>query len=217
MRTTPDTIASGHPLLDEDEDALQRRFTRDIVEGFDESQPQPGAPVRAGMLKAGIRYWEIGTFERRALSAVAASHRETGAPVMVHLDHGSAAFEVLDLLLAEGVAEERVVLAHMDRNLDPGLHLALASRGAYLGYDGWARHREAPDSAIIDCLSAVVDNGGMSRIVLGGDVARSSRYVSYGGMPGLAYVQTRVLPRLRERIGLEGTAVVSRDNLVSLL
>ena len=32
--------------------------------------------------------------------------------------------------------------------------------------------------------------------MIGGDVARRTRYVAYGGRPGLAYVGRRVVPRL---------------------
>ncbi len=107
---------------------------------------------------------------------------------MVHLEHGSAAWEVLEALAEEGLAADRAILAHADRNLDPGLHTELTLPGAYLGYDGMARHREAPDSAILDCLQQVVSHGNAGRVLLGGDVARRSRYHAYGGMPGMAYL-----------------------------
>lgn len=190
-----------------DERELERRFVQDVVTGMAE-QDHPGArptPVRAGVLKAGVGYWRIGPFERRVLAAVAAAHRATAAPVMVHLEHGTAAHEVLDLLTGDGVPAERVALAHVDRNLDPGLHLDLAARGAMLGYDGPARARNAPDSAVLDCLAAVVESGAGEQILLGGDVARRSRYVSYGGLPGIAYLGTRFVPRLRERVGAAAT------------
>ena len=32
--------------------------------------------------------------------------------------------------------------------------------------------------------------------MIGGDLARRTRYVAYGGPPGLAYVSRRVVPRL---------------------
>jgi phosphotriesterase-related protein len=115
---------------------------------------------------------------------------------MVHLEHGSAAFEVLDLLGTHGVRADAVVLAHIDRNPDPGLHAELAATGAYLGYDGMARTKAWPDSVVLDCLLRTVDRGGAERILLGGDVARRTRYVAYGGMPGLAYLPNRFLPRL---------------------
>ena len=161
-------------------------------------QPEP---VRAGMLKAGVGYWRIDPFERRVLAAVGAAAAATGVPVMVHTEYGSAAWEVLDALAAAGVAADRVVLAHIDRNLDPGLHAELTAAGAYLGYDGMARHREAPDSAIVDCLARVAAAGDPDRLLLGGDVARRSRYRSYGGIPGLDYLPTRFLPRLRRELG----------------
>jgi phosphotriesterase-related protein len=96
-----------------------------------------------------------------------------------------------------------VVLAHADRNLDPGLHAELAAAGAYLGYDGVARHREAPDSAILDCLERVVTAGAADQLLLGGDVARRTRYRAYGGLPGLDYLPSRFLPRVRDRLGAE--------------
>lgn len=205
-----------HPVHERSAADLADLFTADVVSGF-AGVSGPGGAVRAGMIKAGIRYWSIGPFERNALDAVGTAHARTGAPIMVHLDHGSAAHEVLDLMAGLGVVETSIVLAHMDRNLDPGLHLELIARGARLGYDGWARHREAPDSAIIDCAARVVESGGGHGIVLGGDVARASRYVSYGGMPGLSYVDVRVVPRLRERVGAAAVSRLLHDNPVALL
>ncbi len=205
---------SGHWILDRDAAELVGRFTADVRDGLpagdgaDRTAPAVGPagdPVRAGILKAGIGYWRISPFERRILGAVAAAAADTGVPVMVHLEHGSAAWEVLETLARDGLTADRVILAHADRNLDPGLHTELTLAGAYLGYDGMARHREAPDSAILDCLERVVGRGDPGRILLGGDVARRGRYQAYGGMPGLAYLPGRFLPRVRQRLGDELT------------
>ncbi|MDR2373468.1 MAG: hypothetical protein LBD77_05095 [Bifidobacteriaceae bacterium] len=177
-----------------------------------------GQPVRAGLVKAAAQYWRIGPFERRVLAAAAQTALATGVPVMVHLDHGSASFEVLDRLAADGVQADRVVLAHIDRNLDPGLHAELAQAGAYLGYDGMARHRQAPDSALIDCLERALAAGApLDRFLLGADVARSSRFVAYGGMPGLEYLPRRFLPRLAARLGRAATQRLMIDNPARLL
>jgi phosphotriesterase-related protein len=196
---------AGHWLTDLSEAELARRFTADIESGLPESdgaqagaaaQGPAGAAVRAGLLKAGIGYWDISLFERRVLAAVAVAHRSTGAPIMVHLEHGSAAFEVLAVLERDGVSPDAVVLAHIDRNPDPVLHADLAAAGAYLGYDGFARSRTWPDSIILSCMCAAADLGAQGRILLGGDVARRTRYVAYGGMPGLTYLEDRIVPRL---------------------
>lgn len=167
---------------------------------YDSPVPTGRTNVPAGLLKAGVGYWRISSFERRTLGAVAAVHAETRAPVMVHLEHGSAAFEVLEVLAADGVPAEAVVLAHIDRLPDPYLHADLAAQGAYLGYDGFARGRSWPDSAIVECAVRAASLGAAERILVGGDVARRSRYRAYGGLPGLEYLGLRGIP-LIERLG----------------
>jgi phosphotriesterase-related protein len=129
---------------------------------------------------------------------------------MVHLEHGSAAVEVLAELGRHGVPAPAVALAHVDRLPDPGLHAELAAAGAYLGYDGWARTQRWPDSVLLDCLERSAELGAGARILLGGDVARRSRYRAYGGMPGLAYLGERVLPRWERTAppGLAATVLV---------
>ena len=186
-------------------DELADRFLADLQDGMPESDAptrsapaatHDGHPIRAGVLKAGVGYWSITAFERRVIEAVGTAHRATGASVMVHLEHGSAAFEVLALLNSNGVPADATVLAHIDRNPDAGLHAEIAAAGAYLGYDGMARSRSWPDSVLLECLLRTAELGGRDRILLGGDVARRTRYVAYGGMPGLAYLGDRFLPRL---------------------
>jgi len=215
------------PLVRSSVDELSARFLKDLTDGAEESPacdrtptpqlPPEGAPVRAGIIKIGLGYWSIDTFTGGAIEAAGQAHGRTGAPIMVHLEHGSATHEVLDRLDAVGIASDRVILAHVDRNPDPGLHLELAARGAYLGYDGPARHREWPDSVLIDCMAAVATRGGERRLLLGGDVARRSRYVAYGGLPGLAYLGDRFVPRLAEMIGRDALERILRQNPAALL
>lgn len=199
-------------LLSASVDELSRQCLGELRDGQTARDQVPGArselatgpgdaPVRAGMLKIGIGYWSITAFERRAVEAVSAAQRATGAPVMVHLEHGSCAHEVLDLLQAEGVESSRVVLAHIDRNPDPILYGELAARGAYLGCDGAARVKDWPESLLIDALAAACEAGHGDRVLLGGDVARSSRYLAYGGMPGIPYLTEWFTPRLATRVG----------------
>lgn len=204
--------AEGHPLLEADAATLAAAFLRDLTEGAGEfgAAGEPG--VRAGVLKAGLGYWRIDAAAHRVIEAIGIAHAATGAPVMVHLEHGTAAFEALEALAAVGVAAERVALAHIDRNPDSGLHAELAAAGAFLGYDGAARAKDWPDSVLIDCLLATAEAGGGDRILLGGDVARRTRYRAYGGMPGLRYLGERFVPRLVARGSEDLADAVLRRN-----
>lgn len=209
--------AADHPLLSASEDELATAFLRDLTVGAVEGlaageDAAPDAAPRAGVLKVGLGYWRIDDAARRAIAAVGAAHRDTGAPVMVHLEHGTAAHEALDALASVGVAADRVALAHVDRNPDPGLHAELAARGAFLGYDGAARARDWPDSVLIECLTETARRGGADRMLLGGDVARATRYRAYGGIPGLRYLGDRFVPRLRDVAGDDVVDRVLRRN-----
>lgn len=206
--------AEGHPIVASTTDSLEAAFLRDLTVGMpaNDTLDGPSTEIRAGVLKAGIGYWSISRFERRVLDALAAVHAVTDAPVMIHLEFGSAAHEVLDLLERIGVQPTRIALAHADRNPDPGLHRELAARGSFLGYDGMARPKSHPDSTLLKLTAALVEEGHGDRILLGGDVARRTRYVAYGGMPGLAYLGDRYLPRLRESIGVAAVERILREN-----
>jgi 5-phospho-D-xylono-1,4-lactonase len=203
------------------DDTLAEAFVRDLTTGMpinegahllNTAHSPEGNPVRAGILKAGIGYWSISTFEHQTLDALSVAHHNTGAPVMIHLELGTAAHEVLDLLEKSSVEPSSVALAHMDRNLDPGLHASLAERGAYLGYDGMARAKSHSDHSLLELTRLVVEKVGADKILLGGDVARASRYVAYGGMPGIQYLGERYVPRLREILGDEAMSLILVTN-----
>lgn len=170
---------------------LVARFVADLTEGC------AGAPgVRAGVIKVGTGYWSISDLERRVLLAAAEANRRTGAPIVCHLELGTAAWEVVELFTGAGVAPADLALAHADRNPDPVLHADLASAGVYLGYDGAGRTKYWPDNVLIGALVSVAERGGAERLLLGGDVARRSSFRAYGGLPGMAYLPSVFIPRL---------------------
>lgn len=218
-RHREDHYPEGHWVRTFSQQQLADRLTGELLERLSDSNSttpptssESSTPARAGVIKAGIGYWSISPFERETLVALGQAHHTTGAPVMIHLEYCSAAHEVLDLLESLFVAPSSVCLAHADRALDAGLHVELAQRGAYLGYDGMARTKTHSDEELLHLTERVIERGGRDRIVLGGDVARKSRYVSYGGMPGMQYLGERYLPRLRDTIGGENTDVLTKSN-----
>lgn len=161
--------------------------------------------VRPGLLKFATGYNAIRPMERRAIEAVTAAQLATGLPVIAHADGGTLALEQIELLRDAGVPLERLAINHMDRNPDPGLHLAVAQTGAYLTYDGLARERQRPVSAVVDLVARLVEHGHGDQLLLGGDIARRSLRRANGG-PGAAGLLDQFVPRLRAE-GLTDDAV----------
>ena len=144
---------------------------------------------RCGAIKTGAGYHRISDFERRTFEAAALAHAATGAAVCVHTEQGTLGPELLDLLTGLGVPAGRIVLAHLDRNPDPGLHRELADAGAWLCYDRIGRIKYGPDSEILGLIEQV----GSERILLGGDFAHRDE-------APLDYVFRRFVPRLEPEV-----------------
>lgn len=210
---------ADHPVRELSADELGDRFAAEVaqaVNAADSGPPMEVDGVRAGVVTVGVGHWRIAPLERSALEAAGAAHRATGAPVVCRLDGGTAAWEVLALLADGDVPAGRVVLAHVDRNPDPGLHVELAAAGAVLSYDGWGRPERWPDSVLLDCLAAVAEAGHDRRLLIGGGLDRRSAFRSHGGLPGLRYLPDRVVPRL-ENLGLAQRVLVGNPAAVLAL
>jgi 5-phospho-D-xylono-1,4-lactonase len=175
-------------------EAMAERFTAEVREGG------------CGLVKAGGSYHRVTAFEAAALEAAGEARRRTGAPVGVHAEHGTNGFD----LLARAGGE--AILAHLDRNPDPGEHAELAAAGAWLQYDGPGRAKYHPDSTILALIAAVADRGFGHRILLGGDCGRALMLRAYGGGPGMDYLFARFKPRLERELGPELSRRVFVEN-----
>jgi 5-phospho-D-xylono-1,4-lactonase len=195
----------GHWVHDASLDVLAARVVTDLTEGMhpadwlDPSLPLDAA--RAGVIKAGASYQHISPSEARRLAAVAHASRRTGAAILVHAEVGTCGHEIVDTLSAEGIAPDRIILSHMDRNPDPELHTDIASRGVWLEYDTVGRIKYHPDSTLLDLIEAVAAAGHLERLMLGLDLGRRDYYRAHGGGPGMRYLLGTFAPRLRRRLG----------------
>lgn len=196
---------AGHWVTGASVEELAARILTDLREGMhpadwiDASLPLDRA--RAGAIKAGTSYHRITRSEERRLVAAAIGVRAAGVPVLVHLDVGTCAHEVIDLLECEGVTPDRIILAHLDRNPDAELHAEVASRGVMLEYDTLGRIKYKPDSELLDLVEAVVAAGHLDRLLLGLDLGRRDYLRAYDGGPGMRYLMDVFAPRLRRRVG----------------
>jgi 5-phospho-D-xylono-1,4-lactonase len=207
---------AGHWVHDASIETLAERIVTEIEVGMDPSASATSSPTldpaRAGAIKAGASYHHISPSERRRLEAAAIGSRRTGAAILVHTEIGTAGHDILDLLEGAGVAPDRIILSHLDRNPDVELHVEIASRGVTLEYNTLGRTKYHPDSVVLDLITGVVTAGHGPRLMLGCDLGRRSSFRAYGGGPGIAYLLTTFVPRLRRRIGDAATDAILVDN-----
>ena len=169
--------------------------------------------ARAGLLKAGIGYWRISPFERRVLDAVAQAHRDSGAPVMVHTEHAHARpTRCSTCSTASGWhrrgSRSRTWTATPTPACTPSWPPAVRSSGTTA-----RRGPGPPRTASSSTASRAWPRAGHAdAVLLGGDVARAGRFTSYGGMPGMAYLGDRFVPRLRRQVGEDVTHQVLVSN-----
>ncbi|MCX6458706.1 MAG: phosphotriesterase [Actinobacteria bacterium] len=174
--------------------------------------------IRAGVIKAGSSRDVVTAAEARVLTAAAGAQVVTGAPITTHTTAGTMALDQARLLTGAGADPRRVTLGHLDRELNFEEHRALGRDGFTLGYDCVSKEWYEPDSARVEMILRLVEDGLVDRITLSGDLARRSSLVSWGGGPGYSYIPWRLVPWLR-REGLDDEAVrrITVDNPARLL
>lgn len=190
-------------------DDLAREFLAECRDGVGETGIRPGI---LGELGTGDPFTDR---ERELLRAYAWVSRETGLSMSVHQQAlGRHAPEVVELLLAEGVPPDRIVLCHMSPTIeDEAYQLALFDRGVYLAFDYvgldhavYFPGRYMPnDYDVAVAVAKYVQRGLADRILLSHDIGELIRLRAYAGW-GFGHIPLRFVPLLR-RLGVDDRAV----------
>ncbi|MEV5355291.1 phosphotriesterase [Streptomyces sp. NPDC052693] len=181
-------------------------FVSELTEGIGTSG------VRAGLVKVAGGFHALDAHARWTLAAAAEAHHATGAPVAVHLELGTGALDVLDVLCGEaGVPPHRVVLGHLNRSPDLVTHRQAAESGCYLAFDGPSLAHHATDWRMPDAVRALADAGFGDRLLLGADTTTAAARSVNGG-PGMPYLLRRVRPRLVQGVGEELVRRILTEN-----
>lgn len=198
-----------HFRFHETAEALAERMIGEITTGMAEYSGLDvvaTTDVRAGLLKFATDYHLIDPDARKVAEAVAAAHRQTGAPIITHTERGTCAMEQVALLDKLGVDPSALLISHLDRNPDVYLHQDVAASGAHVVYDGISRVKYFPDSTIVELILRMVEAGYGERILLAMDMGPRTMWRAYGGGPGMTYLAGVFLPKLR-RAGLSRQSI----------
>jgi predicted metal-dependent phosphotriesterase family hydrolase len=174
-------------------EVAQAYLVRELQSGL--SETMEGRPVRAGFVKIACE----ATVERsliQLMEAAVAACYETGAALAVHTEKGAGVEQIVTTLTDFGLPASRLILCHMDKRPDFGLHQVLAQEGILLEYDTFYRKKYHPTDNLWPLLERMVAAGLAARVALATDMAEASFWVAMGGKPGLAALLTDILPRM---------------------
>jgi predicted metal-dependent phosphotriesterase family hydrolase len=164
---------------------------------------------RAGMIKVATAFHGLDDHARRVMTAAAEASNATGAPIGVHLEQGTSALDVLDLLCgALGVPPSRVILGHLNRSPDPWIHRRAAESGAYLAFDGPSRAHHGTDWHLFESLTELMDAGYTDRLLLGGDTTTAGARAELG----VPHVLRALRPRVERQLGPEAATAIFITN-----
>ncbi len=193
-------IDLSHPasLQDKSVDEISKEMIEEIEKGIE------GTQIKAGIIG------EIGTSqiltenEEKTLRAAAKAQIETGLPLYVHpyfRDGKRHALKLLDILEEEGVELKRIIMCHMDGNLDLEYHKLVAERGAYVAYDIFGKEYtrteqsyELPkDTQRVKSIVSLIKEGFVENILISHDICFKMDLRRYGGW-GYDHILTSVVP-----------------------
>ncbi|GAA4387327.1 phosphotriesterase-related protein [Actinomadura sp. NPDC048032] len=153
-------------MMDVGPDPMIADFTRDLTEGI------AGTGVKAAFLKCAVDAPGLTPGVERVLRAVAAAHRETGAPVTVHTESSTRSGRtVVGLLAEEGVDLAKVVVGHAGDSNDLDYLMELADTGAILGMDRFGLDILNTTEQRVATVAALCERGYADRMVLSHDAS----------------------------------------------
>ncbi len=138
-------------------------YVQEITEGIGETG------IKAGAVKIATGAHQVSDYERKLLQAGARAARETGVPLISHTQEATCGHDQIDIVTAEGVAPERLVVGHSDGVDDPDYHRALAERGAFVGFDRFGITIIVPDEVRVKNVLKLAESGHVRNILLSHD------------------------------------------------
>ena len=145
--------------------------------------------------------------------AAAAASRDTGVALLAHTEAGVAAEQIVIRLLGYGAAADRLVICHIDKRPDFGLHRELAQAGILLEYDTFFRPKYDPERNVWPLLQRMAAAGLAGQVAIGTDLAGTTFWQEIGParLPGEIVTRLQALgfaaPTVR---GLTGSNIAGR-------
>ncbi len=206
-------------------DEIARRTLLDLTHGMD------GTSIRAGIIGEVGTSWPIHPNELKSLLAAAVAQKQTGAALYVHCyPWGKGGLQAAQLLLKEGVRADKIVICHVDVEIDPAYIRQLLALGVFVEFDDFGKefYIDPPDRGFaggifardlerVQALRQLIAAGYARQLLITNDICLKSMLHAYGGW-GYDHIAAHIVPMLREaHISEESIRLLCAGNPARLL
>lgn len=157
-----------HYFENRDADAIAQHFVDDIERGIQ------GTEIKAAFLKCAADAAGVTDNVEKVHRACARASLQTGAPIMAHsMPAVGTGPRQVDLFLEEGVAPEKIQIAHCGDTADVEYIQGLIDRGVYVGLDRYGLDMYLPIDQRNATAAELLRRGDPERIVISQDFCAS--------------------------------------------
>jgi phosphotriesterase-related protein len=197
-----DFYDKNHFVFQSEESLLTELFFDELTKGMytdrvnGKELPEVMGTAKAGIIKCASDGRDIRSPEgklpvyKKLFTAAGKAARAAKAPIMTHLEMGRGADSQLEILTAQGIAPNRIIMSHLDRVIGAKIkdyQYQTAKSGVYLQFDTIGRLKYHTDEEEIRFIALLCEKGFEDRILIGLDTTKE-RMKSYGGSIGLDYI-----------------------------
>lgn len=171
-------------------------FLAEINNGLMETRTDK-RPVFPGLIKIAVRE----TLKETPLHLVEAAvevSKQSGYLIEMHTQKGQSLEEYLEFFQGLGFQPGKLVICHIDKRPDFGLHHELAQAGCLLEYDTFFRPNYQPEENVWPLIESMAAAGFEKNLVLATDLADGSMWKEFGGSPGIGSFISVVKQRLED-------------------
>lgn len=185
-------------------DEIADFFIKEITVGVS------GSNIRAGVIgEIATSLNKIYSSERKVFEAAAIASNKCGCAITTHCQNGTMALEQIELFKEYKVDLTKVILGHMDLNLDKEYLISILKTGVNIGFDTYGKTNYNSDEDRTKMLLELIRLGYDNQIVISQDISRRSYLKSLGGV-GYEHI-SKTFNSLLER------EIITKDTLNKLL
>ncbi|HEY0515730.1 MAG TPA: hypothetical protein VGD00_01300 [Solirubrobacteraceae bacterium] len=153
-----------HYFENRDEDAIAAHFVEDIEQGCQ------GTDIKAAFLKCAADAAGVTPHVEKVHRACARASVQTGAPIMAHsAPSAQTGPRQVEIFLEEGVAPEKIQIAHCGDSPDPDYVAGLLEQGVYAGLDRYGLDMFLPMDQRNAVTAELLRRGYAERLVISQD------------------------------------------------